>query len=176
MLFPRINTYPLGARQEIFNLFTYTKFLPGLFQYKTMTIPDFESIDGKPFKDICNGNPKFQNYCSLLSSSLDIGAIFKLMKYATHPGQYSNKSLAMNYGTFAKDASPDNHDVSFTPLCWFAQNVSVLNSPEADVGMINFFPNRQMMVTDALNYYKVIDSSQVMSLAELTCELDIKEL
>ena len=153
--FPRLPNMPSEARREVFRLFTYSEFLPSLFQWKTTTVPDFENVDSKPFNKICE-DPKFKNYCSLSENNLDLQSIFKLMKFATHPRLYADNGVQLNSKIYKDSATTENHKLSLTPICWFAQNASTLKSPEFPVDMVNFFDDRELAEEEGRKYYKVV--------------------
>lgn len=154
--FVRLLTVPEEIQKEIDSLFNYRTYLPWTAQYLNFTAPDFENIDQKPFKTICDGNPLFVNYCQLEKQNFGLTEIFKLMKYATHPKQYTNNLMELNYKHYRPSLTKTPENVSFIPMCWFGSDSGLyLSGRDIPVGDAYFFLNLEMTKLEHQQYYKV---------------------
>ena len=127
-LYNKLILWPQEVRDEIYELLKFDKFHPKA--QNQLQIPDFENINGKSFKNICENNA-FKNYCSLSQKIPEIEKLLEVMKEVGAEGTLSRNNLNLDMTSYPKQSSNVTNKLLTVPMCWFGKEADLLlNTPE----------------------------------------------
>ena len=118
--FPRLNSWNIEAKKEMFKLFNYHESMPfrGVME---LSMPDFETFSvGSICKDpeVLN----LTNYCKMVESLPDFETTMELMHLAKYPLEFKD-DIKESLASFTKSENPIPK-LSYIPTCFFGDNAA----------------------------------------------------
>lgn len=128
-IYNKLALWPQKMRDEVYSLIGFDKFNPK--PVNEFKVPDFENVNGKPFKHICEDS-KFKHYCQLASKVPKLRKLLKVMKYGgSSTGTFDASDINLDFMLFSKNSKGSSKRLATVPVCWFGNASGLfLNSPD----------------------------------------------